>query len=309
MNNVQISVVAPAFNEEKTIVEFISTVSRKLTELNLNYEILIVDDGSNDKTWLQVKTLSKDNLSIKGIRFSKNFGQHSAISAGLKFCRGEKVIVMDSDFQDDPNIINKLILESNEGYDIVIVKRIGRNEGLIYRIVQKIFYIILNFFSGVEFDSRQANFSIFNKRVLNEINKLEDVGRYFPADIELMGFSKSYIYAKQGLRVSGKSAYNFKKRAKLAIDTILTYSLRPLYVSIILGLVIMFVSFVGVGWVFVLKFIYGFTVEGWTSLILTLFMFGGTIILLLGVLSLYVAKIYLQVKFRPTYIISEECNT
>ena len=179
-----ISVVAPFFNEELNVAEFLNRVSKSLSQITENYEIILVDDGSSDDTWLQISKLSKSDDRIKAIRFSRNFGHHYAITAGLKASSGNWTIVMDSDLQDEPENFSKLVAEAEKGFDTVFVNRTSRNDSTSYLILQRLFYILLNILSGLKFDSRQANFSIISNKVLEAYNNFEENSRFYVSTIK-----------------------------------------------------------------------------------------------------------------------------
>lgn len=303
-----ISVVAPFFNEELNVAEFLNRVSKSLSQITENYEIILVDDGSSDDTWLQISKLSKSDDRIKAIRFSRNFGHHYAITAGLKASSGNWTIVMDSDLQDEPENFSKLVAEAEKGFDTVFVNRTSRNDSTSYLILQRLFYILLNILSGLKFDSRQANFSIISNKVLEAYNNFEENSRFYVSTIKWLGFSTSTIDAKHGSRFKGSPSYSIKKRFKLAFDVIISFSERPLKFAIITGTIFSTFSMFIMA-IIINKALRGdFSVAGWPSLIATILFCSGIILLVLGIVGIYIGKIFTEVKRRSLYITSEKIN-
>jgi dolichol-phosphate mannosyltransferase len=307
MNNT-LSVVVPLLNEEGIVEELIKRINGSVEEVSENYEIILVDDGSTDGTWEKIRLSSKINLKVKGIKLSRNFGHHYAISAGLHNAKGEWVVVMDGDLQDRPEVIPNLLKKAQEGFDVVFVSRNKRPESLFYRIFQKFFYIILNRLSGIDFDSRQANFSIINHKVVEAFKKFPENSRFYGSTIKWLGFKRSYIEAEHGRRFSGKPSYTIRKRLNLAFDIILAFSDRPLKFAIGLGLFLSGVSFLILIWVLIGYMSWGFTVIGWPSLIASIFLSSGAILVVLGVIGIYLGRVFNEVKSRPLYLVEDKVN-
>jgi dolichol-phosphate mannosyltransferase len=303
-----ISVVAPILNEETLIGEFIKRVTVQLNKINSDYEVIIIDDGSTDNSWSQIQIAAKDDQKIVGIKLSKNFGHHYAITAGLHNSKGEWVIVMDSDLQDRPEVIPELLDKAQEGFDVVFVSRQQRPESFVYKLGQRLFYASLRFLSGIDFDSKQANFSIINRKVVEAFKKFPENARFYGSTIKWLGFSRASINAAHGLRFSGRPSYTIKKRITLALDIILSFSDRPLRFAIGLGLLMSAVSVLFSLWIFIGAINWGFSVTGWPSLIVSIFFTGGVILIVLGIIGIYLGRIFREVKARPLYVVSESLN-
>jgi dolichol-phosphate mannosyltransferase len=300
-----LSVVIPVYNESTLIEELIKRVKSNVKEITEDFEIIIVDDGSQDKTWELIETEIREEKRIKGIKFSRNFGHHYAITAGLHDSNGEWVVVMDGDLQDRPEIIPLLYKKAKSGFDVVFVSRINRPEKLYYRILQRIFYKSLRFLSGIDFNHRQANFSIIHRKVVEAFKSFPENARFYSSTIKWLGFDSTYVLANHGVRFSGKPSYTFRKRIKLASDIILSFSTRPLIVSIYIGMMMSAISLF-----FMILFVYrGFNSNlntiGWTSVISVLFFSTGIILIVIGISSIYIGEIFKQVKNRPLYVIEK----
>jgi dolichol-phosphate mannosyltransferase len=303
-----LSVVVPLFNESTLIKDLVNRVKKNITLLTEDYEIILVDDGSQDQTWELIEIECKQEERIKGIKFSRNFGHHYAITAGLHKSSGEWVVVMDGDLQDRPEVIPDLYKKSQAGYDVVFVSRQNRPEKIYYRIAQKIFYWSLKKLSGVDFDSRQANFSIIHKKVVDAFMKFPENARFYGSTIKWLGFKRTFILADHGTRHSGKPSYTLKKRIKLALDIILSFSERPLKFAISCGLVLSSISILMAIWIVFGNFKWGYSVTGWPSVIVSVLFSGGFILTVLGIMGIYIGRIFQEVKGRPLYIIDNKIN-
>jgi glycosyltransferase involved in cell wall biosynthesis len=302
----EICVVAPIFNEENTISEFVKQVVNNVKQLNSEYEIILIDDGSNDNSWIEIQKEAQKNGNVRGLKLSKNFGHHYAISAGLHRSTAKWTVVMDSDLQDRPEVIKDLYLKANEGYEVVFVSRTNRPESFAYLFLQKLFYKLLNLFSGIKFNSKQANFSIINYKVVTAFKLFPEKSRFYGSTIKWLGFKTAEIQAMHGARFSGKPSYTFKKRAKLALDIILAFSDRPLKFAIFFGTFMALFALVFSVWIVWGAINNNFEVLGWPSLMASILFVGGSILIVLGILGTYLGRVFNEVKNRPLYIISDE---
>ena len=255
-----LSVVAPIFNEGPVVKEFVKQVTEVLTSQVLDYEVILVDDGSTDDSWKYIESAANENKKIVALKLSKNFGHHYAITAGLHNSAGQWVVVMDSDLQDRPEVIPDLLKKAQEGYDVVFVSRQQRPESLVYKFSQKIFYVILRSLSGIDFDSKQANFSIISRKVVEAFMIFPENARFYGSTIKWLGFSRSSIEASHGSRFSGKPSYTLKKRINLALDIILSFSDRPLKFAVGFGLAMSIISLILSIWIFARAYIWGFNI-------------------------------------------------
>ena len=303
-----LSVVIPVLNEETLIQELIKRVSLNCEKITTDYEVIIVDDGSIDKTWLMISEVAKLNKKIKGLKFSRNFGHHYALTAGLHETVGEWVVVMDGDLQDRPEVIPDLYQESQQGYDVVFVSRKNRPERIYYRVLQKLFYWFLKSLSGLNFDSSQANFSIISRNVVEAFKEFPENARFYGSTIMWLGFKRTFISASHGKRYSGKTSYTFKKRMRLAFDIILSFSERPLKFAIGLGLFMSAISIFFAFWIIYGSLSRGYSVTGWSSVMISILFSSGIILTVLGIIGVYLGRVFQEVKARPLFVISESVN-
>ncbi|MBX7066626.1 MAG: glycosyltransferase family 2 protein [Parachlamydiales bacterium] len=304
-----ISVVSPVYRSEELVDELINRLMIALSSISEQFEIILVDDGSPDRSWEKIEKRCKNEKRIQGVRLSRNFGQHFAISAGIDRSKGEWVVVMDCDLQDRPEEIPNLYEAATLGnYDMVLAKRANRQDGFIKCYSSKLFYRVLSFLSGTQYDNTIGNFGIYHKKAIRAVLQMQEKIRYFPAMINWIGFKKSSIEVQHSQRPSGKTSYNLKKQLKLAIDILLAYSDKPLRLIIALGLSFSFLSFV-LGFSILLLYLSGkIHVVGYASIVASLCFFSGVIISVLGVIGLYVGKIFDGIKNRPTYLIRDVIN-
>lgn len=300
-----LSVVIPVFNESTLIGELVKRVTNNAKSITEDFEIIIVDDGSHDDTWNLIEIEAIKEKRVKGIKFSRNFGHHYAITAGLHNSIGEWVVVMDGDLQDRPEVIPELYKKAQEGFDVVFVSRQNRPEKLYYRIAQKIFYWILKSLSGIDFDSRQANFSIISKKVVGAFRNFPEHARFYGSTIMWLGFKRSFILADHGERFSGKPSYTLRKRIRLASDIILSFSERPLKIAVTFGLLVTLSSIMMSIWLVIGALNFNFSVMGWPSLMVSIFFLGGSILTVLGIIGIYLGRVFNQVKSRPLYIVDK----
>jgi glycosyltransferase involved in cell wall biosynthesis len=303
-----LSVVLPVLNEDSLIYELISRVKSNLESITDDYEIIIIDDGSKDNTWNLIEIEAKSEKRIKAIKFSRNFGHHYAITAGLQYSSGEWVVVMDGDLQDRPEVIPDLYNKAQTGFDIVFVSRQNRPEKLYYRIAQKLFYWLLINLSGIEFDSKQANFSIINRKVVEAFKSFPENARFYGSTVMWLGFRRTKIFADHGQRASGKTSYTLKKRFQLASDIIISFSERPIKFMISLGLLFSTGSLIAAMLIFFKAIFHGYSVMGWASIMSAIFFSTGIILIVTGFVGIYVGRIFKEVKKRPLYIISDKIN-
>lgn len=302
------SVVTPVYNAENIVSELVKQVKKQLSSLTNEFEIILVNDASADNSWIKILKECKDDNRIKGINLSRNFGQHYAITAGLQYAQGEWIVVMDCDLQDRPDEIPNLYKKALEGFDIVYAKRNKRKDNLIKKISSIAFHGLYDYLSGLKTDSSIANFGIFNQKVIAEYNKMIETARSFPSLIQFLGFKQTIVEVKHADRFEGKTSYTVRKLLHLSLDVILANSNKPLKLTVKLGFFISFLSFMLAIYNVFAHYAGIIKVPGFTSTIFSIWFVGGLILFVLGIIGLYVGKIFDQVKGRQLYIISEKIN-
>lgn len=309
LDNLDISVVVPVYRAEKTLRSLVSMVAENINSIHKTFEIILVDDRGPDNSWAVIEELGKEFSYVKGLQFSRNFGQHPAITAGLDEAIGDYVVVMDCDLQDSPQEISRLYNYAiKENLDAVLARRVVRQDGFVKKMGSKYFYKVLSFFTNTKQDETVANFGIYKKQVVKEVNKVGDYVRFFPLFLRWVGFNLGYLDIQHQAREEGKSNYTFRKLWNLALDNIISFSNKPLYMTINLGILVTFISFLGIIFTLGKYFMGEIEVLGYTSLILTMTFFFGIIIFILGIIGVYLAKIFDQVKGRQRYIVQNKIN-
>lgn len=302
----RISVVAPVFKEAKVLPEFYRRVAFALLPVTHDFEIILVSDGGNDGSWEIIKQLSTADSRVKGVKFTRNFGQHLAISAGLDACDGDWVVVMDSDLQDRPEVIPTLFAKAQEGFEVVFVARKNRPEPALYQFAARLFYHAVRFLAKTRYEPAHGNFSIISRRVVERYREMGETLRFYGGIVDWLGFERASIEAEHGERFAGQPGYNLRKRCKLASEIILAHSDRPLHFSVFFGLAISVLSGVtGIYMVVRSLFFRQYSVEGWTSLMVSMFFMSGIILLVLGIVGIYIGKIFNEIKRRPLYVIDD----
>ena len=301
-----ISIVSPVYQAERIVPKLVKELIVTLDAIPYTFEIILVEDGSTDNSWKSIEAESGKDPRVKGVRLSRNFGQHYAIAAGLDNVSGEWVIVMDCDLQDQPSEIPKMVEKAKQGFDIVLGRRMNRKEAGINRWFARLFYWMLGYLTGKKQDPAVGNFGIYRQNVIRAIQSTGESIRYFPAMVNWVGFRRGFLDVEHGERDSGHSNYNFKRLANLAIDILMANSEKPIRMIVKMGVFISFLSLLASLIVLVRYFTGSIEVAGYTSLILSVWLLGGIIILLLGILGLYIGKVFQQVKGRPVYVISDK---
>ncbi len=314
MDNIipEFSIVIPVYNEQENIPELYKRLTEVMDtlctsrELSINYyEIIMVDDGSTDGSWEIIKKLHYDDKRVKGINFSRNFGHHIAITAGLDYIKGNTVILMDGDLQDPPEEIPKLYQKFQEGYDLVYGIRQKRNDSLFKILTSKFFWWILRKFSGVEMPKDQTMLRVLSKRLVESIKQMRENARFIHGMMAWVGFNSANVEIRHNPRTKGKSKYNLPKMFKLAFHAVTSFSAIPLKLASYLGFSSSFLSFL-IGLYFLYKKIFfNIPVPGYASIIVSVFFVGGIQLLVLGIMGEYIGRTYQEVQRRPLYIIKE----
>lgn len=300
-----ISVVVPVYKAKNCIYELYSRLVASLEVVSNDFEIILVEDCGHDGSWEIIESISAGDKRVRGFQLSRNFGQHYGITAGLDHAQGEWVVVMDCDLQDRPEEIPKLYEKAQEGFDIVLALRGKRKDPLLKRITSKLFYKFFSYLADVDFDGDSGNFRIMSRPVVDSFKDMREKLRFFGALVSWMGFKTASIQAQHSSRHEGESSYTYRALFKLASETIIAYSDKPLRLSIRFGFLMSFLSLIYGIYILAFSWLNGVTVPGWTSIIVSLYLIGGVIIFNLGIIGVYVGKSFDESKKRPLYIIGK----
>lgn len=307
-NPIEISIVSPVYRAEALVDSLVETIIEEVSKITSNFEIILVEDCGPDNSWDRIKENCAKYPFLKGIKLSRNFGQQHAMQAGMDASRGDFVVTMDCDLQDHPTEIIKLYNKAQEGFDIVQASRVNRQDDFLKKLSSVLFNRLLGYLSETKQDPTVANFVLYRRAAVEAISQVNDYRRYYPMLIQWVGFKQTKVEIDHRERDEGGSSYSYKKRIVLAIDTILTFSDKPLRMAVKFGVL---TTLIAIFATIAMLFIYmsgEIQVPGWTSLALLITFFSGVIILILGVVGMYVGKTFESVKARPTYIIGEQKN-
>ena len=305
MENIVLSVVLPLLNEEKSIQFVCQKLTIVLESITDQYEVIFVDDGSKDDTFSIICSINKENPKIKGISFSRNFGHQIALFAGLKHSNGEAVVTMDGDGQHPPELIKDLFEKYLDGYDIVNTRRIDEASiSWFKKNTSKLYYRLINSISEVRIEPGSADFRLMNQRAVNAFLGIPESDRFTRGLVVWMGFRQTVIDYQALSRHSGSSKFSLSKMVRLGLNGITSFSSRPLRLSLYTGFFISFSGFLYAIYALV-KYFSGYTVTGWTSVLLSILIIGGVILVSLGIIGEYIARIFNEVKKRPLYFIKD----
>ena len=307
-NNIQISIVSPVYRAEKMVHMLVERIVQSVTTITDRYEIILVNDASPDASWQMIEHECAQNKQVKGVNLSRNFGQHYAITAGLSFAKGEWVVVMDCDLQDRPEEIPALYQKAQEGYDIVYARRKQRQDKWLKRMTSRMFNAVLNWLSGLKKDKEVANFGIYNRKVIAEYVKIPEYARSFGSLIRYLGFRTTAIDVQHALRAEGKSSYTLYRMLKLTFDVIISNSNKPLRMAVGLGFSMSALSFLLALYNVVARMVGIISFPGYTTTVFSIWFVGGLMLFVMGILGLYIGKIFDQVKGRPNYIVRDKLN-
>lgn len=300
-----ISVVIPVYKGVDCLQELYERLKSSLSAITGDYEIIFVEDCGGDGSWEKIQELASSDNHVTGIQFSRNFGQHYGITAGLDYCVGEWVVVMDCDLQDRPEEIPRLFEKAQEGYEIVLARRGVRKDPIIKRLTSWLYYKIFSYLADIKYDGDIGNFRIISKKVVNSYRQMREQLRFFGGLISWMGFPSASIEVRHDERFAGNTSYTFRSLWKLAMETIIAYSDKPLRISIRFGFLISTLAFTYGAYIIYRALMYGVAVTGWGSLIVSIYFLGGIIISILGIMGVYLGKVFEETKRRPLYIIGK----
>jgi polyisoprenyl-phosphate glycosyltransferase len=307
MNNIVISVVSPVYKGESLVNELVFRIQKSIEHFTSNFEIILVEDGSPDQSWKEIEKVCTIYPFVKGIKLSRNFGQHYAITAGLQHALGQYVVVMDCDLQDLPEEIFSLYQKAQQGFDIVYARRVIRKDTNLKRLSSKLYYSLFSYLTDTVQDHTIANFGMYHKKVIDAILSMGDHIRYFPTMSQWVGFTKTTVDVNHGKREDA-SSYTLRKLLNLAFNNMISFSDKPLRLTVQLGIFIAAISFVlGIYYLY-LYFDGQIKVLGFASIMISIWFLAGIVIMILGILGLYIGKIFEAIKQRPLFIIEKILN-
>lgn len=300
-----LSIVSPVYRAEEAVPELVRRIRREVAPLTEQFEIVLVDDGSPDRSWERIQECCRDEPRVVGIKLSRNFGQHAAITAGLAHARGEWMVVMDCDLQDNPRYIPQLYREGLRGYDIVYTVKERREHARLKNWSAGLFVRISNWLSsGDRADPRIGAYSLVSRRVVDAFLKLPDAHRHYLVLLRWLGFPSTAIPIRHEPRLVGRSSYSFRVLIRHSIDGIVSHSDKLLYLSVAIGFAFLSLSLLGAFGLALAYFVLGFR-EGWTSTIVLILLTTSIILLSIGTAGIYIGKIFEQVKQRPLYLVDQ----
>lgn len=303
-----LSFVIPCYNTANSLEQLYHQIKLQVEKIGTDFEIIFIDDCSPQEEYLKIEKLASIEKRVKLVKFVRNFGQQRAISAGIKLSKGNWVIVMDADLEDDPRYIPLLLQKAQEGNDIVFARRMNRNHSHSKKLHSRIFHTLFDFLTGIKTDATIGNYGIYSRKVIDVFNTMDEQFRTFGLLVSWLGFPYVCIDVEHGARSSGKSSYSFMKGFILALDAMIAFSQKPLKLTVVSGFIITFLSAV-LGIIFLIRWLLvGIPIVGWTSIVLSIWFLGGFIIMTLGVLGLYIGKIFEETKNRPHYVIDYTVN-
>jgi polyisoprenyl-phosphate glycosyltransferase len=307
VSRIRYSFVIPVFNERETLPELHQRLSQVIDGLDGEAELLFVDDCSHDGSYELLAELGRQDGRIRVLRFARNFGHQVAITAGLDHAAGDAVIVMDADLQDPPEVVPDLVARWQEGYEVIYAVRARRSgESWFKRKTAAWFYRVLRWIAHVEMPLDAGDFRLVDRRAVDAFRSMRERGRYVRGMFSWVGFRQIGVPYDRAERYAGEPKYSYRKSLTLAIDGLVSFSNAPLRVALVAGFVFSSLAFLVGVFAIVAKLAGAFVVPGWASILVVISFLGGIQLTLMGMLGLYVGRIYEEVKARPIYILRED---
>lgn len=288
--------------------ELVSRIEASVETFTFDYEIILVNDCSPDESWTKIKEICSRDKQVKGVNLSRNFGQHYAITAGLAESTGEWVTVMDCDLQDRPEEIPNLYNKAQEGFDTVFAQRTERKDKFLKRLSSTLFNATFAFLTDQEQDKTVGNFGIYSRKVINAVLSMGDSVRWFPIMVKWVGFNIGYLPVEHSERAEGKSSYSLRRLLSVASDNMVAFSNKPLRLMLQFGFIVVVLSII-IALFYLIRYLSGgIEVDGFTTMVISMWLLGGIMIMLIGMTGIYIGKIFDKTKERPLYIIREKLN-
>lgn len=302
-----LSVIIPSYNEERNVGIMHERLTKTLSEITDSYEMIFVNDCSKDQTLLRIKELAEKDSHVKYLSFSRNFGHQIAVSAGLDFCTGEAVVIIDGDLQDPPELITQMYERYKEGYKVVYAKRKTREgETWFKKATAKIFYRLLASMTSIDIPVDVGDFRLIDRVIVEHLRNMPEKSKYIRGQIAWIGYKQTFVEYHRDARLYGTTNYPLKKMLRFALDGITAFSDKPLKIASSLGIFSAIVSLLALVYALVSHFCFHATITGWTSLILSVLFIGGVQLITIGIIGEYIARINNDVRNRPLYILDEK---
>lgn len=302
-----VTIVIPCLNEESMVGEVLSRLDEMSAHVaDVAFEFIFVDDGSTDRTAALLRAASRDDPRLRIIRFSRNFGQQIAVSAGLDVARGDAVVLMDCDLQDPPELVPDMVAKWREGFDVVYgTRRSRRADSWFKRVSARAFYLLMTRLSEIEIPSDTGDFRLMSRRIVDVLCQMPERHRFLRGMVAWTGFRQTSIPYDRPDRFAGTTKYPLGKMIRYALDGLLSFSTRPLQLCIALGLMSAGLALAGICYALAMRLFTSVWVEGWTALMIAVLFLGGVQLLSLGIIGEYIGRIYGEVQRRPLYVVRE----
>lgn len=302
----EISAIIPSYNEQENVGLMYERMTKTLSKISPDYEIIYINDCSKDQTLLRIKELAAKDPHVKYLSFSRNFGHQIAVSAGLDYCSGKAVVIIDGDLQDPPELIEQMYKKYKEGYKVVYARRTSREgETWFKKATAKIFYRLLASMTSIDIPVDVGDFRLIDQVIVKHLRNMPEKSKYIRGQISWIGYKQTFVNYHRDARIYGKTNYPLKKMLRFALDGITAFSDKPLKIASGLGIVAAIVSLLALVYALVAHFCFNSTITGWTSLILSVLFIGGVQLITIGIIGEYIARINNDVRNRPLYILEE----
>lgn len=303
---VDFSVIIPIYNEEENIPVLYDRLKKVITSIHQEHEFVFVNDGSRDKSIQLIKQLAARDTTVKYIDLSRNFGHQVAVTAGLDNCKGNRIVIIDADLQDPPELITEMYKKMQEGFEVVYARRKSRKgESFLKRWTAKYFYRTLAKITSINIPVDTGDFRIMDRKIVEVLKQMPEQQKFLRGQISWAGFNQTFVEYERGERHGGKTGYTYKKMFRLALDGITSFSAAPLKLATTMGFIVSFISFLIMLYTLYSRFISKNYVQGWTSLMLVVLFIGGIQLICIGIIGEYISRMSANVKNRPLYIMAD----
>ena len=301
-----ISIVVPCFNEEEILPQALNRLHAAGQATGRSYEILLVDDGSTDRTWEIIAAQAQHDARVRGVRFSRNFGHQMALTAGLERARGSDVLVIDADLQDPPELLGVMLAKRAEGFDVVYGQRRSRAGETWFKLAtSKLFYRLIGYLAEVPIPPDTGDFRLMSRRAVDAFLLLPETSRFIRGMVAWIGYAQVAVPYDRQARTAGKTKYSLGRMLRFSVDAVTGFSIKPLRAASLASAGLLGAALLITLWALITWLGHG-TVRGWTSLIVTILLVGGVQTLILGIIGEYIGRLFLEVKRRPLYLIRHD---